>query len=85
MAPSNYKEAVGYYDDKKNTISANASKGTYPVYKICLSCLDCVDKSVTKRESNLFNLWIYSFDGLGNDFLPNFNLEDQNDLSTGSE
>ena len=75
-----FKEAVKYYDAKKNTVSDNPSDVLVPVYKILLSCQD--DSIRNNKNNSLNDIWLFSYDGQGSDFVERVDLSQLNEFST---
>lgn len=69
-----------YYDAKKNTVSDSPSDSSIPVYKVLLSCQD--DSIRNNKNSNLNDIWLFSFDGQGGDFVERVDLSQLNEMST---
>ena len=80
MSARTFKEAVKYYDGKKNSISENPADGLTPVYKIVLSCQD--DSIRNNKNATLNDIWLFSYDGQGADFVERVELGQLNEFST---
>lgn len=75
-----FQEAVKYYDPKKNSVSDSAKDNTKPVYKILLSCQD--DSIRNDKNQKLNEIWLFSYDGQGSDFVERVDLGQLNEFST---
>jgi len=72
-----FTQALKFYDEKKNLVIDSQKAGSLPVYKFNFVCLD---ESVSK--SNKFTeIWVFSYDGKGADFVKRVNLHDLNEFS----
>lgn len=80
MSARTFKEAVKYYDAKKNTTSDNPNDSSVPVYKFMLSCQD--DSIRNNKNASLNDIWLFSYDGQGTDFVERVELSQLNDFST---
>ena len=67
MSAKSFKEAVKYYDAKKNTVNDNISDSSVPVYKILFSCQD--DSIKNNKANKLNDIWLFSYDGQGGAFV----------------
>lgn len=76
-----FTNALKFYDEKKNHLDERPSKGTVPVYRFNFVALD---DSVAK--ANKFSeIWVFSYDGNGGDFVERVHLEDLNEFSNYAE
>jgi hypothetical protein len=80
MSARTFKEAVKYYDGKKNSVSENLGDGLTPVYKVLLSCQD--DSIRNNKNATLNDIWLFSYDGQGADFVERVELGHLNEFST---
>lgn len=80
MSAKTFQEAVKYYDPKKNTVSDAVKDNTKPVYKILLSCQD--DSIRNDKSPKLNEIWLFSYDGQGADFVERVDLAQLNEFST---
>lgn len=80
ISAKTFKEAVKHYDARKNTLSESPNDNTIPVYKVVLSCQD--DSIRNAKNANLSDIWLFSYDGQGADFVERIDLSSWNDLST---
>ncbi len=81
VSTTEFVNALSHYDEKKKSLSDTHRKDTTPVYKFSFACLD---ESVAK--SNKFSeIWVFSFDGKGSDFVERVDLGDLNEYSNYSE
>lgn len=80
ISAKNFNDAVKYYDAKKNTVSDKASDSTAPVYKIAFSCQD--DSIKNDKKEKLADIWLYSYDGQGSDFVDRVSLTQLSEFST---
>ncbi|MCB0369942.1 MAG: hypothetical protein KDD45_11030 [Bdellovibrionales bacterium] len=69
-----FVQALKFYDEKKNTLSDAQRKDTVPVYKFNFVCFD---ESLTKNNK-FCEIWLFSFDGKGGDFVERVKLGDLN-------
>lgn len=75
-----FKSAVKFYDAKKNTVFDTAHDGAVPVYKFQLQCQD---SSIRNDKNNKFSdIWVFSNDGQGSDFVERVKLGDLNEFSS---
>lgn len=65
-----------YYDSKKNTLLDTPHKGTEPVYKLSLMCQD------NSLKNKFAEVWIFSYDGKGANFVNGLNLNELNEYSS---
>ena len=77
VSTSDFVQALKFYDDKKNAISDAQRKDTAPVYKFNFVCLD---ESLVKSHK-FCEIWLFSFDGKGGDFVNRIKLNDLNEFS----
>ena len=75
-----FKEAVKYYNPQKNTVSDGPADNAIPVYKLSLSCQD--DSIRNNKGGNINDIWLFSYDGQGSDFVDRVDLRQLNDFST---
>lgn len=68
-----------YYDAKKNTVSDSPNDASVPVYKMFLSCQDESIKNL--KTGNLNDIWLFSYDGQGADFVDRVDLRQLNEFS----
>lgn len=80
VSAKTFQEAVKYYDPKKNTVSDSPKDNTQPVYKILLSCQD--DSIRNEKTPKLNEIWLFSYDGQGSDFVERVDLGQLNEFST---
>lgn len=73
-----FKDAVKYYNAEKNQVSDSPKDGYTPVYKLGFSCQD----ESLRAGMKLSDIWLYSFDGQGSDFIDRVNLENLNEFSS---
>jgi hypothetical protein len=72
ISATTFVAAVKYYDAKKNAIYDTSHKGTEPVYKIVLTCQD------SSLKNKFAELWVFSYDGKGANFVRGLNLNELN-------
>jgi hypothetical protein len=76
-----FTNALKFYDEKKNHLDDRPNKSSVPVYRFNFVCLD---DSLAK--SNKFaEVWVFSYDGNGSDFVERVHLEDLNEFSNYAE
>lgn len=80
VSAKTFKEAVKHYDVKKNSVSDNSNDNTTPVYKVILSCQD--DSIRNNKTNSLNDIWLFSYDGQGSDFVDRVELSQLNEFST---
>lgn len=78
ISANDFSSAVKYYDPKKNTLSDSPKKDAIPIYKVMLLGLD---ESVSKGNK-FVELWVFSYDGKGSNFVERINLPDLNEFSS---
>jgi len=81
VSTHNFVNALSHYDEKKRTLSETPKKDTAPIYKFNFACLD---ESVAKNNK-FSEIWLFSFDGKGSDFVERVNLTDLNEYSNYTE
>ncbi len=69
-----------YYDAKKNTLSDSPNDASVPVYKLLLACQD--DSIKNSKNAALNEIWLFSHDGQGADFVDRVDLRQLNEYST---
>jgi len=78
---SEFVQALKFYDEKKNALSDIQRKDTIPVYKFNFVCFD---ESLAK--GNKFSeIWLFSYDGKGGDFVNRVQLDDLSEFSNYAE
>ena len=65
-----------YYDVKKNTVNDNISDSSVPVYKILFTCQD--DSIKNNKTNKLNDIWLFSYDGQGGDFVERIEISQLN-------
>jgi len=81
VSTNEFVQALKFYDEKKNALSDTQRKDTIPVYKFNFVCFD---ESLAK--GNKFSeIWLFSYDGKGGDFVNRVQLEDLNEFSNYTE
>lgn len=80
VSAKNFTEAVKYYDAKKNCVNDKIADNTSPVYKVQFSCVD--DSIRNDKKSTFVDIWLYSYDGQGADFVERVNLTQLSDFSS---
>lgn len=81
VTATEFNSALKFYDEKKNALSDSPKKDLIPVYRFNFVCLD---DSVSKNHK-FSEIWIFSYDGQGSDFVERVNLEDLNEFSNYTE
>jgi hypothetical protein len=77
ISANSFVAAVKYYDSKKNQLLDTSHKGTEPVYKLSLMCQDS-----SLQKGQFAEIWIFSFDGKGGNFVNGLNLKELNEYSS---
>ncbi len=78
---SEFVQALKFYDDKKNQLSDSQKTGLQPVYKFNFVAID-----ESQAKANKFTeIWLFSYDGKGGDFVKRVNLHDLNEFSNYAE
>ena len=72
VSTNEFSQALKFYDEKKHVCSDAQKKDTVPVYKFNFVCYD--DSSKNKFSE----IWLFSYDGKGGDFVDRVNLSDLN-------
>jgi len=80
VSPRNFREAVRNYNPYDNKLVANKNENTRSVYNIRLLLRDA-----SLPETGVFDAHIFSWDGKGDDFLPEVNIQDISVSSLKSE
>lgn len=80
VSAKTFKEAVKYYDPKKNTVVDAPKDNTVAVYKVMLSCQD--DSIRNDKTTKLNDIWLFSYDGQGSDFVDRVDLSQLSEFST---
>ena len=75
-----FKDAVQYYDPIKNNMSESPTDNSTPVYKMLFSCQD--NSTKIDKSGRISDIWLFSFDGQGSDFLSRVDLNLLDGLST---
>lgn len=70
ISASDFVAALKFYDEKKNHLEERPGKGLVPVYRFNFVCLD---ESVAKGNK-FTEVWLFSFDGNGSDFVERVHL-----------
>ena len=76
ISAATFVAAVKYYDHKKNQLFDTSHKGTEPVYRISLMCQD------SSLKNKFAEVWIFSHDGKGANFVKGVNLNELNEYSS---
>ena len=69
---NSFEHAVRFYDSKRHTLEDKCKKDTQPVYRFNLVCLD----ESTSKKNQFSEIWLFSHDGQGSDFVDRVRLED---------
>lgn len=77
----NFESALWYYDAKNHSLDDRKKKGSQPVYKFNLVCLD----ESTSKKNQFVEIHVFSHDGQGGDFVDRVHLDDLSDFSNYSE
>jgi hypothetical protein len=77
VSTSDFVQALKFYDEKKNALSDSQRKDTTPVYKFNFVCLD----ESLQKSGKFTEIWVFSYDGKGGDFVNRVNLGDLNEYS----
>jgi hypothetical protein len=80
VSPKNFREAVRNYNPYDNKLVANKGESTRSVYNIRLLLRDA-----SLPETGVFDAHVFSWDGKGDDFLPEVNIQDISVSSLKSE
>jgi hypothetical protein len=78
---TDFTSALKFYDEKKNVLDDKPNKNSVPVYRFNFVCLD---DSVAKGNK-FAEIWIFSHDGNGSDFVERVHLGDLNEFSNYAE
>ena len=78
---TDFASALKFYDEKKNMIDDRPNKNSVPVYRFNFVCLD---ESVAKGNK-FAEIWVFSYDGNGSDFVERVQLGDLNEFSNYAE
>lgn len=81
VSASDFAGALKFYDEKSNKLEDRPSKNSQPVYRFNFVCLD---DSVAKGNK-FAEVWLFSYDGNGADFVERVHLEDLNEFSNYAE
>lgn len=81
VSTHDFSSALRFYDEKKNILEDKPGKNNVPVYKFNFVCLD---ESVSKG-SKFAEVWMFSYDGNGADFVERVHLDDLNEFSNYTE
>ena len=81
VSATDFSTALKFYDEKNNKLDDKPNKSSVPVYRFNFVCLD---ESVTKGNK-FAEIWLFSYDGAGNDFVERVQLEDLNEFSNYAE
>lgn len=76
ISANSFVSAVKYFDSKKNVIFDTAHKGTEPIYKLSLQVQD------SSLGNKFAEIWIFSYDGKGSNFVRGVNLNELNEYSS---
>ena len=76
----NFEHAVRFYDAKRNALEDKRKKDTQPIYRFNLVCLD----ESTSKKNQFSEIWLFSHDGQGSDFVNRVRLEDLSELTNFS-
>ena len=74
---SDFVQALKFYDEKKSSLSDAQRKDTIPVYRFNFVC---IDESLAKNN-RFSEIWLFSYDGKGSDFVDRVKLSDLNEFS----
>ncbi len=66
----NFQGALRFYDAKRNAVEEKHRRDATPVYKFNLVCLD----ESTAKKSAFSEIWLFSYDGQGGDFVDRVRL-----------
>jgi hypothetical protein len=72
VSAKSFKDAVKYFDAKKNAVSDSSSDSTVPVYKVLFTCQD--DSIKNDKNNKLNDIWLFSYDNQGSDFVERVDL-----------
>ena len=75
VSTAEFVNALKFYDEKKNVISDAQRKDTVPVYKFNFVCFD------ESLKGKFSEIWLFSYDGKGGDFVNRVKLSDLNEFS----
>jgi hypothetical protein len=78
---TDFSSALKFYEEKKNSLDDKPTKNSVPVYRFNFVCLD---DSVAKGNK-FAEIWLFSYDGAGSDFVERVQLEDLNEFSNYAE
>jgi hypothetical protein len=81
VSANEFTEALKFYEEKKNLLVDSPKKDAIPVYRFNFVCLD---DSVAK-QNKFSEIWLFSYDGNGSDFVDRVQLEDLNEFSNYTE
>lgn len=76
ISAASFVSAVKYFDTKKNQLFDTAHKGTEPVYKLSLQVQD------SSLGNKFAEVWIFTHDGKGANFVRGLNLTELNEFSS---
>ncbi len=76
-----FSSALKFYDEKNNQLDDRPKKNSIPVYRFNLVCLD---DSVSKGNK-FTEVWVFSYDGNGSDFVERVHIDDLNEFSNYTE
>ena len=79
ISASSFSGAVKYFDAKKNQLYDAPHKGTEPIYKLYFLCQD------GSLKNKFAEIWVFSYDGKGSNFVNNVNLADLNEFTSMQE
>lgn len=74
-----FSQALKFYDQSKNQLVDAQRKDTRPIYKFNLVCMD------ESLKGKFAEIWLFSHDGKGGDFVDRVNLDDLNEFSNYNE
>lgn len=76
-----FTSALFYFDEQKRTLSESPKKGAIPIYKFNFVAFD---ESLIKNHK-FAEIWVFSYDGLGGDFLKRVDLAELSEFSNYAE
>jgi hypothetical protein len=78
---TDFASALKFYDEKNNLLDDRPKKNSIPVYRFNFVCLD---ESVSKGNK-FAEVWVFSYDGNGSDFVERLQIDDLNEFSNFTE